>query len=178
MARSTKKVLNDTTNKKKTKKKVPKKLDENQWGTHILKFYKSELSQLKYLEANTIKRDPFRYRWEGSRLRELKKAKATYAYAEKQYDRWFCQWKGKQQRNGPGFEIHIDEEEEEDASAVTDGNELETVDAYVVDLNGKDMDDDDDEESADFLNIPPQVEDEQKKPRISKFEGNNKAFFG
>jgi hypothetical protein len=171
MARSTKKVLSDTTNKKKTKKTGPKKLDENQWRTHMLTFYKSELSQLKYLEANSLKRDPFRYRWEGSKLREIKKAKATYAYAEKQYDRWFCQWKGKKQRNGSGFEIHIDEEEEEEASAVTDGNEQEIDDTYVIDLNGKDTDDD--EDSADFLNVPPQVEEEPKKPRISKLEGNN-----
>ena len=172
MARSAKKVLNDTTNKKKTKKTELKKLDESQWRNHMLAFYKSELSQLKYLEANTIKRDPFRYRWEGSRLRELKKAKANLAYAEKQYDRWFCQWKGKQQRNGSGFEIHIDDDEEEgDASAVTDGNGQEIVETIVVDLNV--IDTDEDEENTDFLNIPLQVEEELKKPRISKLEGDN-----
>jgi transposase len=186
MARFKKKVLSDTTNKKtltrKTTKKTLKKLDENQWRTHILAFYKSDLPQIKYLEANTIKRDPFRYRWEGSRLRELKKANATYSYAEKQYDRWFCQWKGGPKRKQ--LEIYV--EEEDDVSTATATVDIENVDTNMNGSNNNDNndnndnddddddDDDDDEGNGDFLSIAPQqVEEEaKKKPRIGKLQGD------
>jgi hypothetical protein len=174
MARS-KKVLKDTTNKKNTsttKKKKTKKLDENQWRNHILAFYKSDVSQIKFLEADALKRDPFRYRWEGSRLREIKKANATYSYAEKQYDRWFCQWKGGPRRQQ--LEVYIEEEEEEEDDGISADT---TTDVNAQALNEKDNDDDDDDDddetNSDFLSIPlQQVEEEAKKPRISKLEGD------
>ena len=177
MARS-KKVLNDTTNRTRkntstTKKKKPKKLDENQWRNHILAFYKSDVSQIKFLEANSLNRDPFRYRWEGSRLRELKKANAIYTYAEKQYDRWFCQWKGGRRRQQLEVYIEEEEEEEEDDGTINICTQA-PADIESVDLNEKNNnDDDDDETSSDFLNIPLQQDEEEeaKKLRISKLEG-------
>ena len=177
MARS-KKVLNDTTNRTRkntstTKKKKPKKLDENQWRNHILAFYKSDVSQIKFLEANSLNRDPFRYRWEGSRLRELKKANAIYSYAEKQYDRWFCQWKGGRRRQQ--LEVYIEEEEEEEDDGIINICTQAPADIESVDLNEKDNDnDDDDETSSDFLNIPLQQDEEEevKKHRILKLEGD------
>ena len=179
MARS-KKVLNDTSNRTRkntstTKKKKPKKLDENQWRNHILAFYKSDVSQIKFLEANSLNRDPFRYRWEGSRLRELKKANAAYTYAEKQYDRWFCQWKGGRRRQQ--LEVYIEEEEEEEEEDDGTINICTQAPAGIerVDLNEKNNnDDDDDETSSDFLNIPLQQDEEEEaqKLRISKLEGD------
>ena len=184
MARS-KKVLNDTTNKKKATKTTagkktvtkpkPKKLKETVWRKHILAFYKCEIAQTTYCEGKYISIHPFRTRWEKSGLRDLKKRKAPYSDAVTQYDFWFHQWRcdlrDKQVKNRSkiqpaGFVIHV---ENADESTVDDS----PTTVVTVDLTEQDFEkDDNDVVNVVDVDVPPSVEEvEKKKPRTTKLEG-------
>ena len=173
MTRS-KKALHDTTNKKKTVTVTTtnKKLDENQWRSHVLGFYKSHLSQSTYIEKNKIKSHPLRTRFDKSGLKNLKRCNTPFADAVIQYDFWFKLWKSslcdKQAQNRTnnmaGFTFHVDDREvgegaSSDSTGATIASPASTV---TIDVDNND----------DFLDIPSieEVEVEEKIPRTAKLD--------
>ena len=164
--RSSRKVLKNTTNKKKTTTKTPKKLDENQWRSHVLAFYKSDLPQSKYIEKNKINSHPLRTRFDKSGLKDLKKSSTPYSDAVIQYDFWSKQWRSSlldKQANyrtnipvGVGFIVHIDDEEV-----------VRNIDSTATPSSSSSSSS---ATTDDFLDRPSIEEVEGKKPRTSKLD--------